>query len=279
MARQSHADPNVEAEVAHLTTIAAKRLAEEDSRRAEQQRREARKRQTSEARVGDLVAKVLNLGKVPPAPLRPVSPVMAEERRRANRLDRYLMWRASGVATRYRTIDLATLPDCLPTTYKRMGAVLLTMLDRPRLIALGGEPGTGKTALAAGLVRAWCAAGRRATYTRAQKYLSDLADAPFGEGAKGRVRARYGVVDLLVLDEVQSTVSQQTWIDELEQLVDDRYGRMLATVLIGNVTAEALRERLGPRVWRRLDEEGGFFEASWGPVHPLLTAAGVGESR
>lgn len=253
--------------------------AKQARQRVDQERREANGRKRASERLGDLMARVAGFANKPPAPPKPESPALKAERVRAQVVEREWLWRNSGVTARYHRVDLRALPPALPRDYHRMARELLSLLSHPRLIAIGGEPGTGKTALAAGLVRAWCNTNRRALYTRAQRYLSDLADAPFGEGAKGRVRARYVGVDLLVLDEVQSTNIGQTWVDELEQLIDERYGWKRATLLIGNLEKEAFRDRLGPRVWRRLVEEGGFYGTKWGPVHSLLTAAGVGESR
>jgi DNA replication protein DnaC len=215
---------------------------------------------------------------------RPASPALDAERKQRAVVECQILRRQSGVPGRYADVDLTRCPRVLPEKYHAMAGVLLRVIDRPCLIAIGGEPGTGKTALACGLVNAYCGRGRSARYARAQKFLNELGDAPWGTGAKQRIRERYAAADLLVLDEIQSTQDGQVWLDELEYLIDERYGRFtgegddrrtFATVLIGNLTAEALQDRLGRRVWRRLDEEGGFFEAAWEPVYPILLTAGL----
>jgi hypothetical protein len=103
---------------------------------------------------------------------------------------------------------------------------------------------------------------RPAVYRRIADYFDQLSGAPWE--AKQKIRTAHLTPELLVLDEVQVRESDREWQDnELTSLIDRRYGDRRLTVLISNLTPDALRENLGLSIWRRLSEEGGVYEADW----------------
>lgn len=88
----------------------------------------------------------------------------------------------------------------------------------------------------------------RASYKRTAKedesgIVEDLANAP-----------------LLVLDELQER-GESEWEDRiLTHLIDERYARMLGTILIANLKPGELADHLGPSIADRMRETGGMIE-------------------
>lgn len=83
---------------------------------------------------------------------------------------------------------------------------------------------------------------RTATETEAE-IVNELAGAP-----------------LLVLDELQER-GESEWEDRiLTHLIDERYARMLGTILIANLKPGELADHLGPSIADRMRETGGMVE-------------------
>lgn len=197
-----------------------------------------------------------------PPPCRPISHDLQAERRALQALERRQLQRHSGVEARYRDMDLRNLPRWVPAPYRAAAAALLDLLPTPQMVALCGERGTGKTALACGAVNAFCAAGKPAIYLMLLDFFSDLSKAPWD--AKDAIWRKYLIPDLLVLDEVQVRSTDREWQEqELFRLIDKRYAAMKATVLISNLAPDALADSLGPSITRRLLEEGGAIACDW----------------
>jgi DNA replication protein DnaC len=152
-----------------------------------------------------------------------------------------------------------------------MAGLLLGLIERPQLVAIGGERGTGKSAMACGLANAFCDLNQRARYATVARYFEVLSSAPWEE--KAAARERFRRADLLVLDEVQVRDADRAWQDnELTSLIDARYADERATVLVSNLTPAALEQNLGASVCRRLNEQGGVYEAAWPQLEPLRQA-------
>lgn len=175
----------------------------------------------------------------------------------------------SGVAPIFRDFDVEAVADWLPANYRKMAKKLMTMLDNPQLLAIGGDRGTGKTALACGLIIKFCECGRRAVYRTIAEYFNELSDAAWE--AKQAARAKYYGADLLVLDEVQVRDDGRQWQDnELTTLIDRRHRDGKATLLLSNLKSEALKANLGESVWRRMIETGGMpIETNWPRIHEV----------
>lgn len=163
---------------------------------------------------------------------------------------------AAAIPDIHGRIDIEHLSQRWPTGYLALAAELMTLLDEPKILAVGGDRGTGKTALAAGLAIKFCDSGRSAIYTTAGEFFQQLGDRPWGE--KDAFRQRHATVELLVLDEVQLRDTDRAWQDnELTTLIDRRYRSGKATVLVSNLRPAALQQNLGESIWRRLIETGG----------------------
>lgn len=176
------------------------------------------------------------------------------------------------VPDRFSTVDLHKLPDWSPDGYRDLAQLLLTLREvqpdgAARIIAIGGDRGRGKTALACGLIRDFCRLGRSALYARVRDYFDALDGVPWEE--KPRVKQKYQMPELLVMDEVQVRDAGKAWQDnELTHLIDHRYGAGLVTVLLSNLKPGALTANLGESINRRLGEGYGIVETDW----PLLSA-------
>ncbi len=68
---------------------------------------------------------------------------------------------------------------------------------------------------------------------------------------------------LLVIDEIQQRGETEFENRLLAYLIDRRYGDMLDTILIGNLTPTALADSLDPSIVDRLRETGGIIECTW----------------
>ena len=103
---------------------------------------------------------------------------------------------------RHKTLDGFDL-DAAPAVDPAMLADLATCgwVDRGEPVVAIGDPGTGKTHLLIALGVAACEQGRRVRYTTAAALVNELAEAA-DDRALSRTIARYGRVDLLLIDEL-----------------------------------------------------------------------------
>jgi len=197
-----------------------------------------------------------------PPPFRAISAGLEAERRALQALERRQLQGRSGVEVRYRDMDLRNLPRWVPAPYRAAAAAMLNLLTTPQMVALCGERGTGKTALACGAVNAFCGAGKPAIYLMLLDFFSDLSKTAWDQ--KDAVWQKYLRPELVVLDEVQVRSADREWQEqELFRLIDKRYAAMKATVLISNLAPDALADSLGPSITRRLLEEGGAIACDW----------------
>lgn len=134
------------------------------------------------------------------------------------------------------------------------------------IVALIGPRGTGKTRLSAEAVRNY--APDAAVYTTAMELFLRIR-ASFGKASReseAEIVAELAKADLLVLDEVQER-GNSAWEDRLlTHILDRRYGAMAPTIVIANLTEEALVGCLGESIISRLMETGGILEID-GPSH------------
>jgi DNA replication protein DnaC len=182
----------------------------------------------------------------------------------------------SNIPPRFRDADLRRVCPAIAaesgseTTYGHTVEKLLALLHHPALLALVGTPGTGKTWMSCGLVKEFCRAARSARFLSSLKdYFSELR-ATFTEGAgvsQAQVERRYRRPDLLGIDEICERPGTQFETEEFDRLVNDRYARDRATVLVTNLTPDALEDRLGSRIADRFrdrkDGSGGVIVCDW----------------
>jgi DNA replication protein DnaC len=130
-------------------------------------------------------------------------------------------------------------------------------------VALVGKRGTGKTQMACDLIKAaTLERGRSAWYTRADD-LFDAMRAEFDGKGRGQVMRRAARIGLLVIDELQVRFDSAFEDRELTRLIDKRYGALLPSVLIANLTPEAFWKSVGPSIGDRMREGGTVIVCDW----------------
>ena len=170
---------------------------------------------------------------------------------------------ASGVPEPERRWNLECLSPRLPAGYRELAGICLDLIDNPKLLAVIGDRGRGKSTIAYGLAIKFCELGRPALYCTAAEYFGELTGAPWEK--KQEIRKKYFSTDLLVIDEVQVRDADKQFQDnELTTLVDRRYREDRATLILSNLKTEELKKNLGTSIWRRLIETGGDpIETDW----------------
>ena len=141
------------------------------------------------------------------------------------------------------------------------------------VIALVGQRGTGKTQLAAGLIRRAIKRADVDRYMETPDWTCYMTATQFFM----RVKASYDdakenepaiIKDLLrppilVIDEVHERKCSP-WEDSLLiTLLDTRYGHEKDTVLISNQSPEDFINNVGPSIADRMNEGGGIIEMNW----------------
>jgi DNA replication protein DnaC len=100
---------------------------------------------------------------------------------------------------RLADFDLGAAPTVNPATIATLAAGNYIATGDP--VVLLGDSGTGKSHLLIGLGMAACEQGRRVRYVTAAQLANELAEAA-DDRKLSRLVARYGRIDLLLLDEV-----------------------------------------------------------------------------
>jgi DNA replication protein DnaC len=144
-------------------------------------------------------------------------------------------------------------------------------------LVLCGNPGTGKTHLAAAIVKAilpteieprgFSETNHPIIYTTATAMTRKIK-ATYGRDAQEteqEVINRLSSVALLVVDEVGAQRGTETELLLIQEVIDNRYQRMLPTILISNLQESELSEYIGERALDRLYDNGGAVVGfDWG---------------
>jgi len=146
------------------------------------------------------------------------------------------------------------------------------MLGNGSIIALIGPRGTGKTQLAASLIKSvlivmddnkfpeFC---KWQLYMTAMQFFMRIKRSYDGrEHEEGIIKALLAP-PLLVIDELQERRCSDWENSLLTTLIDTRYGNMKDTVLISNQTVDAFVRNVGDSVADRMNEGGGVIEMNW----------------
>jgi DNA replication protein DnaC len=118
------------------------------------------------------------------------------------------------------------LADFNPDPIPGIAATLATLatgawIDAGQPLVLLGDSGTGKTHLLIGLGLAACEQGRRVRYATTAQLVNELAEAADSRQLS-RVVARYGRLDLLLLDEVGYVQLDPRGAELLFQIITER---------------------------------------------------------
>lgn len=114
-----------------------------------------------------------------------------------------------------------------------MGLASLSFLDRAENIVFIGDPGTGKTGLAIGLLRQALVSGRRGRFYKAQDLLDELY-ASLADRTTHKLLKRLVRYDLLVIDELGYLTLNEQQVNAFFKLMDERYSRK-STIITSNL--------------------------------------------
>lgn len=114
-----------------------------------------------------------------------------------------------------------------------MGLASLAFMDRTENVVLIGDPGTGKTGLAIGLLRQALVSGRRGRFYKAQDLLDELY-ASLADRSTPRLFKRLANYDLLLIDELGYLTLNAQQVNAFFKLMDERYGRK-STIVTTNL--------------------------------------------
>ena len=136
-----------------------------------------------------------------------------------------------------------------------------------RMAVLLGDRGRGKTlaSVAAGL--RLCMAGARVKYAKVADYIADLRHRCWTEKemAESAWLARESrEVPVLILDEWQERGDTDSEAALLTRIIDHRYDRIAATVLVTNLTPAEFARRMPASIVSRLHECGESVVFGWG---------------
>jgi DNA replication protein DnaC len=128
---------------------------------------------------------------------------------------------------RLEDFDLAAAPAVNPATLAALAKG--AWIDAGEPVVLLGDSGTGKSHLLIGLGVAACAAGRRVRYVTCAQLVNELAEAA-DDRQLSKVVARYGRLELLLVDELGYVSVDPRGAELLFQVLTDREERASVAV-------------------------------------------------
>jgi len=132
------------------------------------------------------------------------------------------------------------------------------------LVALLGPRGTGKTQMSVGALYMALRAERSVRYTKAiEIFLNIRATYSRPNACELDAINKFVEPHVLVIDEIQMRGETAFEDRMLAYLIDKRYDAMRDTILIGNLSPDALAESLDPSIVDRMRETGGIVECNW----------------
>lgn len=184
------------------------------------------------------------------------SPLFAREKHP----DADRLWNKSRVMPRHR---IALLRKDAPADWQTTCTDLIGKIGTGFFVALVGKRGTGKTQIGAEIIRESCLMGRESMYTDAIDIFVAVRETFSGERSEKAAMTEYSRPQMLVIDEVQER-GETAWEDRLlTSILNKRYGNLLDTLLISNLTAPEFAKSLGASAISRLVETGGIIECTW----------------
>ncbi|MBS0187935.1 MAG: ATP-binding protein [Planctomycetes bacterium] len=132
------------------------------------------------------------------------------------------------------------------------------------IVILTGAHGTGKTHLACDIIKGYCATGsaRYETWADIGRRWREAIVSKDGESER-RVLTELDRPSLLIIDEIEVGKDGEFADRNMRELLDRRYRNLKTTVLLSNLSPEALEARLDPSVLSRISETGGIIVCDW----------------
>ena len=192
--------------------------------------------------------------------------LVAQQAESAKRAKQFALYESSGLPLRHRDFDpMDHLDGQRNEKWQARFDWLEQRLTSGMLVALLGERGTGKTQLAACLIREWIRSYvKPAMYVRAMDIFMAIKRSYRGDAASEQDEVdRFIRPRLLVIDEAHER-GETDWEDRmLTYIVDVRYGDLKDTVLISNSTPADFKDTIGLSIYSRLIETGGVVVCDW----------------
>jgi DNA replication protein DnaC len=110
----------------------------------------------------------------------------------------------------------------------------LAFVERGENVVLVGEPGTGKSGIAIGLLREALLSGYRGRFYNAQDLLDELY-ASLADRSSARLMRRLCRFDVLAIDELGYLSLKPEQVNAFFKLMDERYTRKRSTILTTNL--------------------------------------------
>lgn len=138
-------------------------------------------------------------------------------------------------------------------------------LGKGLLIAVAGGRGTGKTQMAASLMKHCTDCLRPALYTTAIRFFMRMKTAykKDSEKTEEQILNEYRKPSLLVIDEIGKRADTEWENNLLFELINSRYGDLTDTLLIDNRSKEEQAKAIGDSLVSRINESGGYVWCDW----------------
>ena len=141
---------------------------------------------------------------------------------------------------------------------------VLASVAKGGIVGLIGTWGVGKTQLAACVGRRLCLEGSSARYFKAHRLFVELRSAfNGGDQDERRILDRMTAYRLFVIDDAHQRGHTDYEDRMLHHILDCRYDRERATILISNEAPGLFCESIGSGVVNRMKEGGSLLEFSW----------------
>lgn len=136
---------------------------------------------------------------------------------------------------------------------------IVNHLKTGRSAIIYGGNGVGKTHLAFAAIRAQVELGISSRYALAFDFFTEVKRS-FRDDSTDAILKRYATAGYLVIDEVDKAFGSQTEFVYLYSLINERYNRMLPTVLITNADEAELVSVIGSSTLSRVAGDGAIIE-------------------
>lgn len=191
----------------------------------------------------------------------------AAEKEAHDRIEKMRRWESklgqSGIPERFKTRTLEsyaadTAPKKLALDFALEYALNFDGKSGKSALFVG-RPGTGKTHLAAGIGLATMGQGYTTLFYTVMRAVRRVKDTWSRESKESESEAIAAMVapDLLILDEVGIQFGSETEKLILFDILNERYEKRRACILLSNLSIDEVSAFLGERVIDRLREDGG----------------------